>query len=93
MASITFTFPDAIAPRLLNSFCAIRGYADEIRDPDNPGNVIQNPESKAAFAKRNIKEWILHEVTRYEVGLAATAAADAATQAVTTDINTNIVIT
>lgn len=94
MASLTLTFPDAIAQRVLNSFCTIRGYSDTVPNPEDPGGPwIPNPETKAQFAKRQLKEFVLQELTRYEVGVAVAAASTAAGEAVEEDIRNNVIIT
>ena len=50
MATVTFTIPDAIVSRVNNGIANYHGYQETL--PDN----TPNPESKAQFAKRKLKE-------------------------------------
>lgn len=49
MAQLVLNFPNAIAPRLLNSFCAATGWQANIFNPayrpDLPTDPVTNPES------------------------------------------------
>ena len=74
MATITFTLPDAILPRVVAGMCGRFNYQEVIDDPVNPGKMIPNPETKSVFCKRKIREFIKQQVLEYESQLAATAA-------------------
>jgi len=66
MATITFTIPDNLMPRVINGICGKYGYQETIDDPENPGQVIDNPETKANFCKRIIRQGIKRDVLQWE---------------------------
>ena len=81
MASYTITIPDNIVSRVIDGIAYQHKYQDEIDDPSTPGEVIPNPESKVAFAKRMNKRWIRENVKAWETNLAkATAGEQAASE-------------
>ena len=41
---------------MLNDLCETHGYQEQVLDPDNPGQVIDNPETKKAFVNRMIRK-------------------------------------
>jgi len=59
---INFTIPDAQAPRLVNAFCNRYNYPTQVLVD---GNMVNNPESRAAFSKRMLlnvlKELVLSQ--------------------------------
>jgi len=60
MAQITFTFPDAVAPRVVTAICFNGNYQDELE------SGVPNPETKAQFARRMVMEWVKDQVRTYE---------------------------
>ena len=46
-------------PALADAFAAAYHYQDEVEDPDNPGEMIPNPESRGNFAKRMLVNHII----------------------------------
>ena len=50
--SIGLTLPDAYMSRIVDGVAYENGYQDQIEDPENPGEYINNPVSKASFAKQ-----------------------------------------
>jgi hypothetical protein len=53
MATITFTIPDAQIGQLVDDICLALNYQETI-------NGSANPETKAQFAKRMIKQYMLN---------------------------------
>ena len=66
MATISFTIPDALLPRVIAGMCGLHNYQATIQNPDNPGEMIPNPESKADFVKRIIRQKIKRDVIEWE---------------------------
>ena len=66
MADLKITVPSAILTRVLNGFCGQHGYQTTI-------NGQANPESKADFATRKIREFVKDSVKAYEATQAAEA--------------------
>lgn len=61
--------------RIVDALCAVNGYQAQVPDPVNPGQVIPNPVTKAAFAKEHVKAYLKATVLSYERSQAATSAA------------------
>jgi hypothetical protein len=80
MTTVQFTIPDAITPRVLNGYCKYRGYSATLDDG------TPNPETKAAFFKRTIIDYIKQSVKASEIQDASQAAAATAGQAADQDI-------
>ena len=73
MATITFTILAADQTRLVNSICSLRGYQATLPDmPGVPGGP--NPETKAQFAMRMIREDFKNYVKQYEKIVATSSA-------------------
>jgi hypothetical protein len=67
--------PDQHAQRVVNAIAQNFGYQEVVPDPENPtGPAIPNPESKAAFAKRQVKIWMKQQVSLWESREATVAA-------------------
>ena len=64
MPKYTFETSSAHATRLVNALCGLHNYQDKI-DGDLEGQ-IDNPEPKANFTKRMIKEYLISQVKRWE---------------------------
>ena len=80
MASITFTIPDQIAPRVLDGFAIAEGYVAVL------DNGTANPETKTQFMRRKIIEYVKNAVRSAEVQDAKNKAATMAGQSVDQDI-------
>lgn len=78
---IIIDVPDAQAQRVLNGFCADRGYQPTLPD-DTP-----NPETKAQFVKRLLIQYIKNSVRMNEIQAASEAAIVLATAKVDAEIN------
>ena len=61
---ITFTIPQVQAQRAIDGVAYNNGYRDTV--PDQDGAMIPNPQSKAAFAKEVIRQFIIDNVRAYE---------------------------
>lgn len=68
---VTLT-PASTLNRCVDAICALDGYQATL-----PGGGA-NPETRNAFAKRMVAEWIKRRTTQYEAGLAMEAARVAA---------------
>lgn len=66
MAAISVTIPDALLQRVLDGFAGQYGYAATIPDPNNPSSNIPNPQTKAAFTKQRVLEFIQQVVIAWE---------------------------
>ena len=66
MATISIEIPDALIQRAINGMCGAYFYRETLPDPSNPEANIPNPETKAAFCKRMIKQHIKTCVLQYE---------------------------
>ena len=76
--SLTWTLPTGVTAIDLNNMLALEyNYQANIPDPANPGQTIPNPETSAAFVKRQIGR-IQMEAYRRQKDAAAVAAARAA---------------
>lgn len=60
----TYVIPDENVPELIATFG--QNYQAQIEDPENPGEMIPNPQSKAAFASAIFDEEI-HQYVRRRV--------------------------
>ena len=87
MASITLTFSDAVATRVLTALAAHYGYPPTVEDPPASGTFIPNPETRAAFVKRMIALELKRKVVAYEALAAARTAEDAAGAAADSEIS------
>jgi len=81
MASITLTIDDSIAQRVLNSFCNRKGYTGFEEDGITP-------QTKLAFAKTDLANYIKKAVSEQESREASVTASNAAVL----DVETNITI-
>lgn len=86
MATITLDVPDAQEDRIYEAFATAFGYQEEIADPDDAGQTIDNPQSKADFAKERIASFITGTVASVEAEAAATEARVAAIDSVNQDV-------
>lgn len=79
MATLTFTYDTGAVPtsRILDAWALRYNYQATVPDPGVPGQIIPNPETKAAFAKRILKEQITAIVREVEAAAAAKTASDA----------------
>jgi hypothetical protein len=66
MATITLTIPDVLLPRVVAGMCGRFNYQDKVDDPANPGSHIPNPETKAVFCKRMIRQFVKQSVLQWE---------------------------
>jgi len=53
--SLSVTVPSSAE---VNDFVAYHGWTAQIPDPNNPGQMIDNPETKAQFSKRMVIRFI-----------------------------------
>lgn len=72
MATISFTIPDAVMPRVIDALCGAYGYRDLL-----PGGV-PNPLSRPQYAREQVRLFIQAAVRAWEAQQASDAAASAA---------------
>lgn len=72
MATINIQIPDAALDRVVNAFAAVHGYQQILNDG------TANPETKAQFARREMREYIRGVCAEYEGNVAGDAARNAA---------------
>lgn len=67
MATLTFSYDTGsiTLAEIINNTALDWGYPEFVPDPGNPGEVIPNPQTKAAFCKAVVKQII---VTAYKNG-------------------------
>lgn len=80
MATITVTIPNAILPRVIDGMAYHHGYAPTLENGD------PNPETKAQFAQRKVREFIKQSVRDAEIEQARNTAAGAAGASADNDI-------
>ncbi len=78
---ISFTVPEAQKARVIDAFVTAFNYEDEVEDPENPGEMIPNPESKAKMVKREIARYVKDVVKAQEL-----RTADASTRQAFSDV-------
>ena len=66
MAQIVLNIPDALVDRVVAGMCGLHNYQETIPDPNNPEQMIPNPETKAEFVKRIIRKKIKRDVIEWE---------------------------
>ena len=75
--TLSYTLSDAQAAEVVDALCQRYGYQDTLPDPNNAGQTIPNPETRAQFAKRQVAEFIKHEGLAYRRWLAENSASTA----------------
>lgn len=88
MASIQIQIPDGVAARVTNGLAGQYGYQATIPAPNPTDPPVPNPENKAQFARRMVRNFIHDSVKSYEASQASNAARNAAV----IDADTNIVL-
>lgn len=78
MGTITLSWNAQHDQRIVDGIAYQHGYEDEIEDPENPGQMIPNPEGKGQFALRMAKRWVKECIKAWEASEAAEAARIAA---------------
>ena len=72
MATISFTIPDDLLPRITIAVCGLYGYPKDVPnpeyDPENPesSETISNPQSKTNFIKQIVLQRIKRDVLEWE---------------------------
>ena len=74
MATIKFEFTVSTETktRIVDGIAYQHGYQDQVEDEN--GDLIDNPESRAVYAKRMAKRWIRENVKAWEVNQEAKTA-------------------
>lgn len=62
---VTFNIPIAEKDNFIKFICEAYDYTDSIYNPENTTELIPNPESRIAFAKRNINRPIRDGFSRW----------------------------
>ena len=81
MAIFSVEIADEDVGRVIESLCVNYGWEEIITDPHDPMNTMSNPESKAVFANRKVREFLKEHVVKYET--------DKAIQSVKESLNVN----
>jgi hypothetical protein len=71
MGSVTISWDAQYDERVIDGIAYQHGYRDEIEDPENPGEFIPNPETKAQFARRCARRWVKECIKAWEATQAA----------------------
>lgn len=71
-ANFTITIPDDKVPLVTNSFAALYNRPEQVPDPENQEEMIDNPETKAAFSKRILRNYVREVVRAANVKLIET---------------------
>ena len=69
MATITFTLSTADATRVVNAL----GSNHETQVPDENGDLVNNPQSKAQFARLQLAQILKRKVVQHEKNVARAA--------------------
>ena len=80
MATVSFTNPDAVMPRVMDAFAAVYGYSSTLPNGD------ANPETEAQFARRMVREYVRNVLAASEAVVAGETASVAADQKARDDI-------
>ena len=80
MATVSFTIPDAVMPRVTDAFVAVYGYSSTLPNGD------PNPETQVQFARRMVREYVRNVLAAFEAGSAGETASVAADQKARDDI-------
>lgn len=64
MATIQIEIPDGVVPRALDAICKVYGYQATLEDGS------PNPETRAAFAKRQLANWVKSAIKTLEAAKA-----------------------
>jgi hypothetical protein len=67
VATISITVPNAVLTRVVDGVCGSMGYQDTI-------GGVANPETRAQFAQRMLREWVKARVRAWETSQAETSA-------------------
>lgn len=59
---VTINIDNTLITEALNALCAQGGYSATIPDPQDAGQTIANPVTKAAFAKQVIRDYVRNAV-------------------------------
>lgn len=86
----TITLEDEVAIRIRNAYCKKYNYQDMIPNPEDPDELIPNPETKVNFTKRHIKRQIKDIVREVESTNAGNAASNEKLNEIETDVIINI---
>lgn len=70
----TFTISAANLTRVVQGVAYQNNYQDFVEDPENPDEMIPNPETKGQFAKRMVKGYIKNCTTAWEANQASETA-------------------
>ena len=81
MAIFSVEIADEDVGRVIESLCVNYGWREVITDPHDPMNTVSNPEPKAVFANRKVREFLKEHVVKYET--------DRAIQSVKESLNVN----
>ncbi len=63
-ASFTLNIPNSISGDVVDAFCSLYNYPTTV---EVDGEQVANPESKVAFAKRMIREYVKNVYKAYKV--------------------------
>lgn len=84
MAIFSVEIADEDVMRVIESLCVNYGWQENISDPADPMGTVGNPETKAIFANRMVRQFLGEHVQKYEI--------DKATKAITDSLNINPII-
>lgn len=86
MTTFGMDIPVAQVPRVIAAFVGVYLYQDTIPDPVNPGMYIANPETKAAFTQRKLREHVRDIVRKWEADQASLQAQQTASAKVDSEL-------
>jgi hypothetical protein len=69
MATFSVEIADQDVSRVIESLCVNYGWEQSIPDPNDPMSVINNPETKSAFANRMVRKFLTEHVRKYELDI------------------------
>jgi hypothetical protein len=69
MATLSFSYNTGSVPlsRIVDAMAVVYGYPVNVDDPENPGQTIPNPQTKAEFGRAVIRRIIIDAVREAEL--------------------------
>ena len=66
MAQIILNIPDGVLQRVMDAIAGMYNRPTQVDDGTETGTMIPNPETKAQFSKRILREWLKARVVTWE---------------------------
>ena len=67
MAIFSVEIADEDVGRVVDAICENYAWKAKVSDPHDPMNIVDNPETKFAFANRMVRNFLKEHVKKYEI--------------------------